>query len=130
MFDLVIYSVILLIIDAIYLSSFSKDYDILFRKIQGKPLTVKIVPAVVVYMLLVGSWFMFIYKEMHRYTTKEIIGRAFMLGFFIYGVFDATNMAIFDQYSARLAIIDSFWGGILFGLTTALFKGLKNFKKI
>ena len=125
--DLVIYAVIVLIIDAIYLSSFSKDYNMLFKKIQGKPLTVKKMPAMIVYLLLVGAWYIFIYKEMQKYTTKEIIWRAMMLGFFIYGVFDATNMAIFENYSVRLAIIDALWGGVLFGMTTGLFIMFKKF---
>jgi len=43
---------------------------------------------------------------------------AFLLGFCIYGVFDFTNVAIFKKYKYVPSVVDMFWGGILFYITT------------
>ena len=41
-----------------------------------------------------------------------------MLGVLIYGVFDTTNYALFKKWDWKLAVMDSLWGGVLYGLTT------------
>lgn len=43
---------------------------------------------------------------------------ASILGFIIYGVFETTNLFIFKNWEILPSLIDTFWGSILFGLTT------------
>ena len=43
---------------------------------------------------------------------------AFILGIFLYGVFDMTNFAMFTKYSWKTALSDTLWGGTLFAFTT------------
>ena len=50
-----------------------------------------------------------------------MIKDAVILGSLIYGIFDATNLALFDKWTIDLFIIDVIWGGILFGLSTYLY---------
>jgi len=45
---------------------------------------------------------------------------AFLLGLVIYGVFEFTNMALFDNWRITTVLLDATWGGILFALTTFL----------
>ena len=49
---------------------------------------------------------------------KIRVWHCWLLGFIIYGVFDATNLALFKKWDIRLAISDAIWGGVLFALTT------------
>ena len=51
-------------------------------------------------------------------TKGELAKRAGILGFVIYGTFDFTNLAVFSNYELFLGILDTFWGAILFSLTT------------
>ena len=90
-------------------------------KIQGAPMRVKMLPAAIDYLLIIGAWFFFIYQDRAKHSEKETIMRAALLGFFIYGIFDMTNLAIIEKYQWDLAIIDSIWGGVLFAVSTAFF---------
>ena len=54
----------------------------------------------------------FIIKE------KKTPNEAFILGFCIYGIFDFTNYALFNDYELLPSVVDMVWGGILFYLTT------------
>lgn len=119
--DLFIYAILLVTIDSLYLSFISNPFGAMIEKIQGSNMVVKILPAIVVYMVLVASWKVFVYPELKKRSPKDTIVRAGMLGFFIYSVFDFTNLAVIKDYKLGLAVIDSLWGGILFSITSALF---------
>ena len=49
---------------------------------------------------------------------SKIVRNSIILGLIIYGVFDFTNLAIFENYSLKLGLIDMLWGGILFGVSS------------
>jgi uncharacterized membrane protein len=120
-FELLLYGLLLVVVDSLYLSRISVPFGKMVEKIQKKPMKMKIAPAVVVYLALVGAWYFFIYREMKKRSFGENVGRAALLGLFIYSVYDFTNLALIDGYRIDLAIIDSLWGSTLFALTTALF---------
>ena len=120
-FELLLYGVLLVVVDSLYLSRISVPFGKMVEKIQKKPMKMKIAPAIVVYLALVGAWYFFIYREMKKRSFGENVGRAALLGLFIYAVYDFTNLALIDDYRLDLAIIDSLWGSTLFALTTAIF---------
>jgi len=105
-------SAILLALDFIYLNLVKSQYETQIVAIQRVVMKVKIIPAIICYILLIVALNYFILR------THRPILEAFLLGFLIYGVFDATNLAIFKKWDIRLAISDSIWGGVLFALTT------------
>lgn len=119
--NILLYSLLVIAIDYIYLSQISYSFGKMIKTIQGKEMKVKIMPAAFVYMSMIGVWYMFIYREIEKHTFKDNIIRAGMLGFFIYTIFDFTNLALIDSYRLDLAIIDSFWGATLYMLTTSIF---------
>ena len=120
-FELLLYGILLVVVDSLYLSRISVPFGKMVEQIQKKPMKMKIGPAVIVYLALVGAWYFFIYREMKKRSFGENIGRAALLGLFIYAVYDFTNLALIDGYRLDLAIIDSVWGSTLFALTTAIF---------
>lgn len=77
--------------------------------IQGKPIHVRIVSAVLVYLFL---------AYMLLQTTSY--QQAFFYGVCIYGVYDFTNHAVFEQYDWKFALADTLWGGVLFVLARLL----------
>ncbi len=125
--DLFIYAILLVAIDSLYLSFISKPFGAMIKRIQGTNMVVQLIPAIVVYIVLVASWKIFVYPELKKRSPKDTIVRAGMLGFFIYTVFDFTNLAVIKDYELGLAVIDSLWGGILFSITTALFIFIRKF---
>jgi uncharacterized membrane protein len=93
----------------------------LIKNIQGTNLKLNIYGAIASYLFLIIAINYFIIIP-----NKSILS-AFILGLCIYGVFDATNLAIFEKYSIKASIVDTIWGGTLFTITTFLtYKLIKN----
>lgn len=107
--------VIILLLDSIYLNTTKSIFNKLVKKIQGENLEINMKGAIMSYTLIIFSLYYFIIKE-----NKKPLD-AFLLGLSIYGIFDATNIAIFKNYDSYIAYVDTIWGGILYALTTYLF---------
>ena len=71
--------------------------------IQGKPIQIRYVSAVIVYIFLA-------YMLLQTKSTTD----AFLYGVCIYGIYDFTCHAVFTQYDWKFAIADTLWGGVLF----------------
>lgn len=48
-----------------------------------------------------------------------------LLGFVVYGVYDSTNMAILQNYTWRMTVVDIGWGTVLCGTVSALAFGAR-----
>ena len=107
-------SIIILLLDSIYLNTTKSIFNKLVKKIQGENLVLKMKGAIMSYSLIIFSLYYFIIRE-----NKKPLD-AFLLGLSIYGIFDGTNIAIFKKYDSYIAYVDTIWGGILYGLTTSL----------
>ena len=109
---LIVAIISMILLDSIYIYLTRTIYDNLIRAIQGTDLTIKLIPALLVYVFLVGGLYYFIL------IPKRPIMDAFILGLVIYAVFDLTNLAILDKWSYKVVIMDSLWGASLFAMTT------------
>lgn len=79
------------------------------ERIQGSPVEFRIVSCIPVYLFLA-------YMLLETTSYKQ----AFLYGVSIYGVYDFTNHALFNQYDWKFAIADTLWGGVLFVLAKHL----------
>ncbi len=104
--------VILIVLDFIYLNLFSYHFKQQILDVQQSPLEFKLLPAIVCYIVLVFGLNYFILQR-----NGSVIDAA-LLGLIIYTVYETTNMVIFKNWNIKSVLIDSIWGGILFGLTT------------
>ena len=117
--------IIFFLIDSVFLSIISKKYGEMIKKIQNKPMKVRIFSAVVCYALLIFSLNYFI---LSNDENQEL--RALFLGWTIYGVYDSTAYALIENWDIKMALIDGVWGGVLFYLSTISTKFvLKNLLK-
>lgn len=107
-------SIIMVLLDAIYLTATRSIFGAVVAKIQRVALQMRLEGAVVVYALLVIGLYKFIISE------RRSVSDAAILGLVIYGVFDFTNYAIFKNYDMMTALMDTAWGSILMALTTYL----------
>jgi len=105
-------AVVLLALDFVYLNLSKSAFATQIVQIQRVVMQVKIVPAIICYMLLIFGLNYFILSR------NRPVHEAFLLGLLIYGVFDSTSYALFKKWDLKLAIMDSIWGGVLYGLTT------------
>jgi uncharacterized membrane protein len=86
-------SALLLALDFIYLSANKGAWETQIVQIQRVVLQLKIVPAILCYLLLIVALNYFILR------THRPVWEAFMLGVIIYGVFDTTNYALFKKWN-------------------------------
>jgi uncharacterized membrane protein len=88
--------------------------------VQGSPIKLNMVAAILCYISLIFGLYYFILKD------KRSIRDAFLLGLVIYSVYDLTTLALLKNWFVTTAVIDSLWGGILFALTTTFVYKLSN----
>ena len=107
---------LMLLLDALYISSQMKTVQSAYLNIQKSPLKVRYASAAVCYVFLTALLYLFILKP------NRSIQDAFLLGVCVYGVYDSTTYALLRDYPLSFAILDTLWGGVLFALTTYLYR--------
>lgn len=96
------------VLDAIYLTLRLTYHQNLFQSVQGSPLTVRILPAAVVYLLLA---FAIVYVAvLPARSMNEAIARGALTGGIMYGFYDATNYATLSRWTLGMALTDTLWG--------------------
>ena len=105
-------SIVLLILDYIYISIFSKHFKNQIYKVQKSPLKMNIYTTVLCYILLVFGLYYFIISK------NRTVNEAFLLGLLVYGVYELTTVSLLKDWEYKTVIIDTIWGAILFATTT------------
>jgi len=102
----------MLVLDSIYLKTFSGFFNDVVTKVQGSRIKLNLIGAILCYTLLVFSLNYFIIGR------KKPLIDAFILGIVNYGVYETTTYDILEKWSPLAVVLDTFWGGLLFTLTT------------
>jgi uncharacterized membrane protein len=118
---LILTGIIISIIDILFITYiFSHEYKPLIKSVQKATLEVNYISALMTYLIVICGLYYFIIKD------RRSILDAVILGMFVYGVFAWTNYSLLKNWSFRVAIIDTVWGGVLFGLTTMSLQYIEN----
>ena len=112
--NILLSSIILIGLDAIYLTLTKDFFNNLIKQIQGEAINLKLLGAIICYLFLLFGLNYFI---INRNKSPQ---EAALLGLVIYGVYDATNYAIFNKWNLGALLMDTLWGGLVFYLTTFL----------
>jgi uncharacterized membrane protein len=107
-------ALIMLVLDGIFLGMNRDMFALQVAEVQRVVLEVKYLGAVLCYALLIFGLYYFIIKD-----RRPVID-AMILGFVIYGVYETTTYALLKKWKLQTMMIDTLWGGILFGLTTMI----------
>lgn len=108
---------IFILVDYIYLSSVSGFFNKLVKKVQGTTIKLRYEGAIMCYILLYFGLYHFVLRNPKKKLKDRLID-AFVLGLVIYGVYETTNYAILKNWDINAVIIDTFWGGCLYAITT------------
>lgn len=124
-----VFVIVYLLVDIVYVMSSIPTYQKVVKMIQGKYTTQPfgLGAGVLAYTIMGIAWLFFappmIAHLQRAYRVSRIVAGAmtgFMLGLTIYGVFNFTNHAMFDNWSWPIMIRDLTWGiSWLSALTTA-----------
>ena len=112
---------IMIILDIPYLYSDFAGYKGMISDIQGSDIKVKLIPAIITYLIMAFALYNFVIKNMNLDLRNKIISAA-LLGFVIYGVYDFTNMATIEKWKYNQSIIDLIWGPILYALSAFIYE--------
>lgn len=114
---------VILALDAVWLSVNKQRYGAMVASMQGGALMrVKLLPAIVAYVLMgIAVVFLILPSVMTqkavrngRPTFFQCIKVASLYGLVVYGIYNATNLAIFANYPISIAVMDTAWGIFLF----------------
>jgi len=105
-------TVVLMVLDAVFISSNMKMFRRQIESVQHTDLSLNIYGAIPCYLIMIFGLYYFIIRE------RRSIVDAVLLGFLVFGVYDTTNYATFKNWNIMTVIIDTLWGGFLFGFTT------------
>ncbi len=122
--NLIILFVIIIVIDALYLSIIKNKYSSMIEKIQNHKLNAKLWSALIVYILIACGLYYFTKDESN--INKKIIN-AMIFGLCSYGIYDYTNGALFTDWDMQLAFIDTVWGSILCGSSIYVYTLIKSY---
>ena len=102
----------MLVLDGIFLGMNRDMFQLQIAEVQRVVLEVRYLGAALCYVFLIFGLYYFIIKD-----RRPVID-AMLLGFVIYGVYETTTYALLKKWKLQTVMIDTLWGGILFGLTT------------
>ena len=106
--------IIMLVLDVIFLGLNRDMFQLQVAEVQRVVLEVRYLGAVLCYAILIFALYYFIIKD------RRSVMDAMILGFVIYGVYETTTYALLKKWKLQTMMIDTLWGGILFGLTTMI----------
>ena len=107
-------AIVFVILDGFYLN-LTKDYfNRQVKSIQGSDIKANFIAVGITYIFLIYGLNYFIIQK------NRPVKDAALLGLVIYAVYEFTNLSIFKNWSVLSTMIDTPWGAVLFGLTTAI----------
>lgn len=100
---------IVLLLDAVGIGWLFRDmWSEAIESVQHEAPQFRIVGAVLSYCFLIFGVYYFVYQ--HAESVYDCMLNGALFGLVVYGVFDATNFAIFKNYSVKASCIDVAWG--------------------
>ena len=115
----IVFLIVLLLVDSIYLFSLKKVHSKVIQKVQGSPLEIKYFPASLFY-LMAPLGYIFLIKPLANKNNSKIMMYGLLVGLLMYGTFDATNLALFKNYPGWYALMDTLWGMFAIMITSII----------
>ena len=110
---IILTGIVLFTIDILFITYiFSNEYKPLIKSVQKSKLEMNYIAVFITYIILIFGLYYFIIKD-----RRSILDAA-ILGMIIYGTFSGTNYSLLKNWSFKIAVMDTIWGGILFATTT------------
>ena len=113
-------AIIFVVLDGIYLNLVKDVFNKQIKSIQGTDIQINYIYTAITYIFLIFGLNYFIIQK--NRSVKD----AAILGLTIYAVYEFTNLSLFKNWSLLIAIVDTIWGALLYGLTTAIVYKISN----
>ena len=104
-------TLVILLLDALWLTANHSYHVTVFAALQSQPLAIRWIPAILVYVLIIGAVWYFAVRPATSWTEAATSGA--LLGGSMYGLYDLTNYATLVKYPIKYAVTDMIWGAVL-----------------
>jgi len=108
-----------LLFDGCYFMIIYKNFNKMIKEITNSNIKLNYITAIITYLLLAFSLYYFIILPKKSYLD------AFLLGLVIFGIYDFSNLTIFEKYNLNLGLIDTIYGATIFTLITFIINLIK-----
>jgi uncharacterized membrane protein len=115
--QLLVLTTVILVADGIWLTATASGTRKMIAALQGQPLSIRALPAVIVYAIMIAAVWFFAVRP--ATSVQEAAVRGAALGFAMYGLYDLTNYATLAKYPLWFALTDIVWGTFLFTVAAA-----------
>ena len=95
------------LMDAMWLTYRYKYHNDLFFSVQKSKLNVRVIPAILIYILIPLA---VIWAIKDKKTFEDAILSGAIMGFFLYGLYDLTNYATLSGWTLEMVLTDILWG--------------------
>ena len=99
---------VVLALDFIWLSLNVDAHKKLFKSVQGSPLSIRVIPAMAVYILIPLAIVFFAVNGAK--SIKDAATKGALLGASMYGLYDLTNLSTLKGWTYIMTIKDTLWG--------------------
>lgn len=110
----------LLCLDYVWLTLNKQSYARATFVVQKTKMVLDMRFAVLAYTIMAVGLYLILTDIEHHKTRTTKLTRAFLWGIVIYGVYNATNAAVFSNYDLTVAIKDTLWGGVVYTSAVAV----------
>lgn len=134
---ILIISIIIMVLDMIWLYSNSYHYNLFVRKVQGSDINLNFFSGFISYLFaFIGLFTIIIPLVKYKFDIKKLslfellaVSLRYGGGFAIilYTVLHATNDAIFKNYDIKIALMDTIWGFTLYSLALFIYLILEKY---
>ena len=100
-----IFSIVFVTLDLLWIQYFSTIIGPMIEKIQGSPIQFNYIGAILAYITMLIS-----YKYLAYEGDKPNYFKALILGLALYGTYEFTNYTTFKDWDPRVLAIDISWG--------------------
>jgi uncharacterized membrane protein len=105
--------IVYLILDILWIYLNSKMYLTNIENIQNKSFKLNVYAAIITY-IIISLYLIFLI-----YNNFSLIN-CVLISFFIYSIYNLTNLSTFENYSIKIVIIDTIWGSLVTFLTISI----------
>lgn len=109
--------IVALAVDIPYLWSRMDFHKTFFKGVQNSPLTVRYIPAAIVYLLF-GIALVYVAIQPAK-SLQDAAKMGAAVGGVMYGFYDATNMATLRGWTWEMALLDTVWGATAGAVTAS-----------
>jgi uncharacterized membrane protein len=117
--DIIALSVIVLALDSVFLYTIRDYFKDQIAIVQKSPMRLDMPGAILCYVLIIAGIYYFIARHISASSQiSEHAQTAFILGVFVYGVYELASKALLRNWKWTTVAMDTIWGGTMFALST------------